>query len=188
MKLLSLPEGAARHVAGAALQPGDPLTLFNGQGGEWTARVTRMGRSEVQVQMEQHHATERELPLQVTLAIGMPANERMDALVEKAAELGVAVIQPLLCERSVLRLSDERAHKRVAHWRGVAVAACEQSARTRVPTLAPRVFVGELLRTLTPARRCKPACCSVFAITTGPAGGGADAFSAEPSAVRKAVD
>src|SRR5882724_4026836 len=131
---LSLPEGAARHVQVLRLQPGDPLTLFNGQGGEWTARVTRMGRSEVQVQMEQHHATERELPLQVTLAIGMPANERMDALVEKAAELGVAVIQPLLCERSVLRLSDERAHKRVAHWRGVAVAACEQSARTRVPT------------------------------------------------------
>jgi 16S rRNA (uracil1498-N3)-methyltransferase len=67
----------------------------------------------------------------------MPANERMDTLVEKACELGVAAIQPLLCERSVLRLAAERAHKKVAHWQGVAVAACEQSGRTRVPRIAP---------------------------------------------------
>jgi 16S rRNA (uracil1498-N3)-methyltransferase len=73
----------------------------------------------------------------VTLAVGMPANERMDALVEKACELGVAAIQPLLCERSVLRLAGERAQKKVAHWQAVAVAACEQSGRTRVPEVAP---------------------------------------------------
>jgi 16S rRNA (uracil1498-N3)-methyltransferase len=132
---LALPSTVARHVQVLRLQPGDPLTLFNGQGGEWTARVTQMGRSDVQVQLQEHHAVDRELPLQVTLAIGMPANERMDALIEKATELGVAAIQPLVCERSVLRLAGERAQKRLLHWQGVAVAASEQSGRTRVPRL-----------------------------------------------------
>ena len=118
------------------LQPGAAVTLFNGQGGEWAATVLRMGRSAVDVQVAAHVAVERELAVTVTLALGMPANERMDALVEKATELGVAAIQPLLCERSVLRLSGERAEKRVAHWQGVAIAACEQSGRTRLPRIA----------------------------------------------------
>jgi 16S rRNA (uracil1498-N3)-methyltransferase len=132
-----LPHGTARHVQVLRLQPGAPITLFDGRGGEWSARVVRMGRSEVEVRVEAFHAVERELRLEVTLAVGMPANERIDALVEKATELGVAVIQPLLCERSVLRLSGERALKKVAHWQAVAVAACEQSGRTRVPHIAP---------------------------------------------------
>jgi 16S rRNA (uracil1498-N3)-methyltransferase len=133
----NLPSGPARHVQVLRLQPGAELTLFNGQGGEWRAHVVHMGRSEVQVQLHEHVAIERELPLQVTLAVGMPANERMDALVEKATELGVAAIVPLITERSVLRLSGERADKRVAHWQAVAVSACEQSGRTRVPLLHP---------------------------------------------------
>jgi 16S rRNA (uracil1498-N3)-methyltransferase len=82
-------------------------------------------------------AVERELAHRVTLAVGMPANERMDALVEKATELGVAVLQPLMCERSVLRLSGERAERRRAHWQGIAIAASEQSGRTRVPQIEP---------------------------------------------------
>jgi len=81
----------------------------------------------------------------VTLALGMPANDRMDALVEKATELGVAAIQPLVCERSVLRLAGERAERRCEHWQGIATAAAEQSGRTRVPTIAP---VQELPRWL----------------------------------------
>src|SRR5438094_4823352 len=108
---LRLPDAAARHVQVLRLQPGDALTLFDGRGGEWSATVLRMGRSEVAVQVLAHDAVERELPLHITLALGMPANERMDGLVEKATELGVAAIQPLICERSVLRLSGERAHK-----------------------------------------------------------------------------
>jgi 16S rRNA (uracil1498-N3)-methyltransferase len=140
---LSLPPGAARHVQVLRLQPGDPLTLFNGEGGEWQAEVVRMGRSEVGVRLGAHVAVDRELAIQVTLALGMPANERMDALVEKATELGAAAIQPLVCERSVLRLSGERAAKRVDHWQQVAVAACEQSGRTRVPAIGP-------VQTLTP--------------------------------------
>lgn len=135
--LIDLPPGAARHVQVLRLQPGDALTLFNGQGGEWSARVQQMGRSQVSVQLLAHEAVERELPHHVTLAVGMPANERMDALVEKATELGVAALQPLVCERSVLRLAGERAEKRQAHWQAVAIAACEQSGRTRVPEVAP---------------------------------------------------
>ena len=81
----------------------------------------------------------------VTLALGMPANERMDTLVEKATELGAASIQPLMCQRSVLRLSGERAQKKVAHWQAVAVAACEQSGRTRVPTVEPVRTFGDWL-------------------------------------------
>lgn len=132
-----LPEGAARHVQVLRLQPGAALTLFDGRGGEWAAQVLQMGRREVTVRVGAFHDVSRELPLAVTLAIGMPANERMDALVEKACELGAAAIQPLMCERSVLRLAGERAQKKVQHWQAVAVSACEQSGRTRVPLIAP---------------------------------------------------
>lgn len=131
---LDLPAEQARHVQVLRLQPGDALTLFNGRGGEWAAEVTQMGgRQQVAVRIGGHHAVERELPSEVTLAVGMPANERMDALVEKATELGVAAIQPLQCARSVLKLAGERAERRQAHWQAVAVAAAEQSGRTRVP-------------------------------------------------------
>jgi 16S rRNA (uracil1498-N3)-methyltransferase len=117
------------------LQPGDTLTLFDGRGGEYEAVVEQMGRSEVHVEVRAHHAVEREAPVAVHLALGMPANERMDWLVEKASELGVASIQPLVAERSVLRLAGERAQKKQAHWQAVAVAACEQCGRNRVPVV-----------------------------------------------------
>jgi 16S rRNA (uracil1498-N3)-methyltransferase len=134
---LALDAASARHVQVLRMQPGDGLTLFNGQGGEYAAAVTHMGRSEVRVRVGTHDPIEREAPLQVHLAIGMPANERMEWLVEKATELGVASIQPLMTERTVLRLSGERADKKVAHWQAIAVAACEQSGRNQVPQLHP---------------------------------------------------
>ena len=134
---LALPAGAARHVQVLRLQPGDALTLFDGRGGEYEARITRMGRSEVQVLVGTHHAIERENAVSVQLALAMPANDRMDWLVEKATELGVTAIQPLVAERSVLRLAGERAAKKQAHWQAVAVAACEQCGRNRVPTVHP---------------------------------------------------
>lgn len=139
--VLDLPPGAARHVQVLRLQPGDTITLFNGGpgipggNGEFEATVTRMGRSDVQVQVGTHHPVEREAARAVHLAMGMPANDRMDWLVEKATELGVASIQPLMTERSVLRLSGERAEKKVAHWQSVAVAACEQCGGNRVPVI-----------------------------------------------------
>ena len=148
----ALPAAAARHVQVLRLQPGDAVTLFNGLGGEWAATVAGMGRRDVDVQVIEHIAAERELSLRVTLALGMPANDRMDDLVEKATELGVAAIQPLLCERSVLRLSGERADKRIAHWQGVAIAACEQSGRTRVPHIAAVSNLTVWLQSLGPVQ------------------------------------
>ncbi|MBK6864619.1 MAG: 16S rRNA (uracil(1498)-N(3))-methyltransferase [Ideonella sp.] len=130
---LDLPPGAARHAQVLRLQPGAEVVLFDGRGGEYAATVTKMGRSEVGVRVGTQRAVERELAPPVTLAIGMPANERMDTLVEKATELGAAAIVPLHCERSVLRLQGERAHKKQQHWQGVAIAAAEQSGRTRLP-------------------------------------------------------
>ena len=135
--LLSLPAQAARHVQVLRLQPGQTLTLFNGEGGEFEATVTQMGRSEVQVRIGAHQPLDRAACRAVTLAVGMPANERMDWLVEKATELGAAALQPLMTERSVLRLSGERAEKKVAHWHSVAVAASEQCGGNRVPQLQP---------------------------------------------------
>lgn len=147
---VDLPAGPARHAQVLRLQPGDALTLFNGEGGEWRAEVGRMGRSDVQVRVISHQPVERELPVHVTLALGMPANERMDTLVEKATELGVAALQPLICERSVLRMKGERADKKVGHWQGVAHAASEQSGRTRVPVVHPVMSLPEWLRGLPP--------------------------------------
>ena len=149
---LSLPAGAARHVQVLRMQPGDGITLFNGAsgqvGGEFDAKVLLMGRSEVQVQIGAHHAIEREARVQVHLAVGMPANDRMDWLVEKATELGVASIQPLMTERSVLRLSGERADKKMNHWQSVAIASCEQCGGNRVPTVHPVMTLTTWLQSL----------------------------------------
>lgn len=132
---LALPASAARHVQVLRLQPGATISLFNGDGGEFDAVIERMGRSDVDVTVGAHRAMEREAARAVHLVVGMPANDRMDWLVEKAAELGAASIQPLLAQRSVLKLQGERAEKKQTHWQAVAIAACEQSGRNRLPTI-----------------------------------------------------
>ena len=143
---IELPAGAARHVQVLRLQPGDGITLFgDGAGGEWSATVTHMGRSNVRVQATTHHAIEREAPRAIHLLAGITANERMDWLVEKATELGAASITPLLAERSVLKLKGERADKKLAHWQAVAVAACEQCGRNRVPRIHPALGLADWL-------------------------------------------
>ena len=134
---LALPPGAARHVQVLRMQPGEALTLFDGRGGEYAAVVERMGRSEVAVNVGAHDPVEREAPQAVHLAVGMPANDRMDWLVEKATELGVASIQPLMTAHGVLRLAGERAEKKRTHWEAIAIAACEQCGRNRVPQIHP---------------------------------------------------
>lgn len=143
-----LPETAARHVQVLRLQPGETVTLFNGQGGEWQAEVMAMGRKQVAVRLGAHDPVERELDRHVVLAVVMPANDRMDAVVEKATELGATAIQPLMASRSVLRLDGDRATRKVAHWQGVAVAASEQSGRTRVPTVHPVQSLRQWLPTV----------------------------------------
>jgi 16S rRNA (uracil1498-N3)-methyltransferase len=152
---IDLPPGAARHVQVLRLQPGDAITLFHGgqdgPGGEFDATVLRMGRSDVRVQVGAHHAIEREAPRAVHLLAGITANERMDWLVEKAAELGVASVTPLVAERSVLKLKGERADKKIAHWQAVAVAACEQCGRNRVPVVHAAVDLAAWVRAQAPA-------------------------------------
>ena len=188
-----LPAGAARHAQVRRVQPGDALLLFDGRGGEWLATVHAMGRQQVSVELQRHDPVERELPLAVTLAVGMPANERMDTLVEKATELGAAALQPLMCERAVLRLDGERAERKREHWQAQAVAAAEQCGRTRVPQLLPVRRFDDWLRqprqgtgwVLSPVagRPLPPEPPSVTALTllTGPEGGLA------PAEVERAV-
>lgn len=148
---LELPSAAARHVQVLRLQPGSELTLFDGRGGEWSARVSKMGRSDVHVIVGEFRAVERELARQVTLAVGMPANERFDWLIEKATELGAAAIQPLMTERSVLRVSGERAEKKRAHWQAIAAAAAEQCGRNRVTQIHPVQDLSTWINTAIPA-------------------------------------
>lgn len=132
-QVLALPAAAARHVQVLRMQPGQELTLFNGEGGQWRAVIQHMGRSDVLVRVIRFEDLEREAGVAVHLAIGMPANERMDWLVEKASELGAASLQPLITARAVVRLAGERAQRKREHWQAIAAAACEQCGRNRVP-------------------------------------------------------
>lgn len=150
---LLLPPGAARHVQVLRLQPGSPITLFDGRGGEWDAQVIRMGRSDVLVAVGSYHAIECEPQRAIHLATGLMASDRMDWLVEKATELGAASFTPVLAERSSLRLSGERAEKKRAHWQAVAIAACEQSGRNRVPAVQEQSGLDTLLRSALPEKR-----------------------------------
>ncbi|MHB1175725.1 MAG: 16S rRNA (uracil(1498)-N(3))-methyltransferase [Sulfuriferula sp.] len=135
--LIKLPESCAHHAARVLrLAVGDTITLFNGRGGEWTASIHHIGKREVEVQVRIWHDVERETPLRVTLAQGISSGERMDYTLQKAVEMGIHAIQPVACARSVVKLSGDRASKRRAHWQNLVIAACEQSARNRVPTVS----------------------------------------------------
>jgi 16S rRNA (uracil1498-N3)-methyltransferase len=135
---VALPETAARHaVTVLRLQVGDTLNLFNGDGGEYRACLVAVSKRETRVRLIDFHAIERESPLEITLALGISAGERMDYSLQKATELGVSAIQPLATERSVVKLAGERADKRLQHWQHVVIAACEQCGRNRVPAVAP---------------------------------------------------
>ena len=152
-----LPLGAARHVQVLRLQPGAAITLFGGMpaaaegmqasdaGGEFDASVTEMGRSDVRVLVGRHQLVEREPSRRLHLAVGMPANERMDWLVEKATELGAARIQALMTERTVVRLDTERARKKAEHWASIAIASCEQCGRNQVPVVPQAMSMRQWL-------------------------------------------
>jgi len=133
-----LPDAAARHaVSVLRLQVGDALNLFNGTGGEYRASLVAVNKRETRVRLIEFDATERESPVDITLALGISAGERMDYSLQKATELGVTAIAPLATERSVVKLAGERADKRLQHWQHVVIAACEQCGRNRVPAVAP---------------------------------------------------
>ena len=134
---IDLSQGAMRHVAALRLHDGDAVTLFDGMGGEWSAELLCVGRDRASVKLKTWSEIERESPLMITLALGISSGDRMDFAIQKATELGVNVVQPLATTRSVVRLSAERAERRLAHWRGVTIASCEQCGRNRLPTIKP---------------------------------------------------
>jgi len=135
--LVALPQKAAHHALKALrMKNGDPLVLFDGNGGEWRATLKVGAGRTAYALLGEFSAIERESPLSLTLAQGLPAGDKMDWIVEKCVELGVAAIQPIAARRSVMRLSAERMARRVAHWNAIAVAACEQCGRNRVPVIA----------------------------------------------------
>ena len=132
---MELPADTSRHIQVLRLQPGAAITLFDGLGGEYEACILQMGRHTVAVRIDSHQTLERESAVYSHIVIGMSANERMDWLVEKTTELGVARITPLMTAHGVLRLNTERAHKRQLHWLGIAQAACAQSGRNTLPQI-----------------------------------------------------
>ena len=133
---ISLEDAPAHHLARVLrLREGDALTVFNGRGGEWDAEF--IGRR--RVRLRAFHAMERESPLRITLVQGVSSGERMDYTIQKAVELGVALVQPLLTKRGVVKLEGIRAEARVSHWNKIAVAACEQCGRNRIPEVLPVV-------------------------------------------------
>ena len=135
-----LPPSAAQHVVKVLrLREGQALTLFDGSGGEWAATITALRKDRVRVTARRHDPVERESPLAITLLQALARGEKMDWIVQKATELGVARLVPIATLRSVVQLDGERADKRLAHWRSVAIAACEQSGRNRLPEIATPV-------------------------------------------------
>ena len=141
-----LPDVKAHHVMHVLrLAPGDPVLLFDGRGTVHDAVITSCARGAVSVRVSASRSEDRESPLQVTLAQAVSSGERMDYTIQKAVELGVSAVQPLLSERCVVRLSGERAAKRVLHWQNVVAAACEQCGRNRVPEVLPLLSLRDWL-------------------------------------------
>lgn len=143
---ITLSGSAASHVKRVLrLRSGAALTLFNGRGGEYAGSVAAAHGGEVTVAVGEQRAEERESPLALTLAQGISRGERMDFVVQKATELGVKQLVPLLTERSVVRLDAQQTLRKLNHWHAIAVAACEQSGRNRLPeVLAPATLTGFL--------------------------------------------
>lgn len=142
---VELPDEAAHHAFRVLrLDEGDPVVLFDGRGGEWRAHLHRAGKGARAV-LEAYTPEDREPPLRVTLVQALPSGDKMDFVVQKCTELGVAAIQPVAARRSVVRLAGERLERRVQHWRQVAIAACEQCGRNLPPVVGPIVDLPQYL-------------------------------------------
>ncbi|MBO9717235.1 MAG: 16S rRNA (uracil(1498)-N(3))-methyltransferase [Pseudoxanthomonas sp.] len=144
-----LPEHAANHLARVLrLREGDPCVLFNGDGHDYPARLLAIGKREVRAEVLDMQAVDNESPLSIVLLQGIARGEKMDLILQKATELGVAAIVPVSAERTEVRLDAERAEKRLAHWRSVVASACEQSGRARLPELSAPASLDAAARAL----------------------------------------
>jgi 16S rRNA (uracil1498-N3)-methyltransferase len=134
---IKLTDALAHHIQVLRLAPGALVTLFNGEGGEYTATIHAIEKKSVSLEVKTFSPIEVELPCGITLAQALPEGSKMDWIIEKAVELGAIGIQPLSTQRSVVRLQGERAEKKRAHWQGVIVSASEQCGRNRLAHVAP---------------------------------------------------
>jgi 16S rRNA (uracil1498-N3)-methyltransferase len=145
-KPLVVEGSAANHIARVLrLRSGDTLTVFDGTGGEFGARVEEVRKQAVVVAVEEHRTPDRESPLSLTLAQGISRAERMDWIIQKATELGASRIVPVFTKRSVVRLDEQQAERKLQHWRAITVAACEQCGRNRIPELTAPVDFFDVL-------------------------------------------
>ncbi len=142
---ITLREDAAQHVRVLRLALGDDVTLFDGCGGEFAARLTVIDKRRVEVELAAWHEVERESPLDITLVQSLATSDKMDWIVQKATELGVTAIVPMKSQRATLKLDGDRAEKRVAHWQAIAIAACEQCGRNRIPAVSTIQAMPETL-------------------------------------------
>jgi len=150
----TLTDAPASHITRVLrLRRGDALVVFDGRGGHYPASILDLRKDTVLISVGAHVADERESPLLITLAQGVSRGERMDWVMQKATELGVTRIVPVLTERSVVRLDERQADNRLRHWRAVIVAACEQCGRNRIPELAPPTSLDALLAGAAPQER-----------------------------------
>jgi 16S rRNA (uracil1498-N3)-methyltransferase len=182
-----LPDAVVQHAVRALrLEPGAPLVLFTGEGGEFHGVLSHVSKNRATARIERHVDTERETTIDITLIQALTSNEKMDWIVQKAVELGVTRIQPILMERSVVRLAGERAGKRREHWQGVAVSACEQCGRNRVPQVLALADLRDATAALGAATRLMlspmgsplgdlPSQPPSYALLVGPEGGFSDA-------------
>ena len=134
--IFSLPEHVAHHVRVLRITEGEHITVFNGEGGEYTATLTSIEKRSVTAEVKIFSPREVELPYAITLAQALPEASKMDWIIEKAVELGISGIQPLAAQRCVVRLAADRAEKKLAHWQAIIIAASEQSGRNRLAHLA----------------------------------------------------
>ena len=143
---IELPAQASMHLTRVLrLEPGAPLTLFNGAGGEYAATLLPANGKHVHARITRHDSIERESPLAVTLLQGIARGERMDLIVQKATELGVARVVPVLAERSVVKLDATQRERKREHWQAIANSACEQCGRNRVPVVDAPLPLGDSL-------------------------------------------
>jgi 16S rRNA (uracil1498-N3)-methyltransferase len=187
---IALPTQAGAHLTRVLrLEPGAAFTLFDGTGGEYAATLLPPQGKQVRARVERHSPVERESPLDVTLLQGIARGERMDLIVQKATELGVSRIVPVLAERSVVKIDVKQRARKSEHWQSVAISACEQCGRNRIPVVAAPVALSDALRALAAGgTRCllaadaagsltavvKAAAGTALTLLIGPEGGLAD--------------
>ncbi len=143
--VVTLAQGAHRHIQALRLAAGDAVTLFAGDGWEWPAELVQVGKRQSVAKLRPAEMRDRESPLEVTLVQGICAADRMDWVVQKATELGVSAIRPIVTQRTVIRLSAERQERREQHWQAIAESACEQCGRNRVPRVHPGLALTDFL-------------------------------------------